>query len=219
MNFYTAPFFFPFMASSLPSYLPPFLPLPSFIKASFYALSLVRPSTTSSSSPLLLHCTIHLSPYPSVHPSHHTFISVFKGKIIKKTTPPKILLFGNHVFLPFLSFSFYPCPLHQLQSRYRLRAIESVWPSDTSGESGKVKTMEDSLSVVDDLVLMNARLYIPRELRGRVLKKLHTGHQGVVRTTMKARESGGGPRNCQRCKKRITCGLSLVMKKKESLEL
>ena len=37
----------------------------------------------------------------------------------------------------------------------------------------KVKAMRDSLSVVDGLVLINARLYVPKGLRRRVLERLH----------------------------------------------
>ena len=67
-----------------------------------------------------------------------------------------------------------------------LQAVESGWPGDDSGEVRKVRAMGDSLSIVDGLVLMNVRLYIPKELRRKVLEKLYTGHQGVVHTTRRA---------------------------------
>ena len=70
-----------------------------------------------------------------------------------------------------------------------LRAVESGWPGDASGEVRKLKAMRDNLSVVDGLVLMNARLYVPKGLMRRVLERLHTGHQGVVRTIRRARDS------------------------------
>ena len=52
-----------------------------------------------------------------------------------------------------------------------LRAVESGWPGDASGEVRKLKAMRDNLSVVDGLVLMNARLYVPKGLMRRVLER------------------------------------------------
>ena len=45
------------------------------------------------------------------------------------------------------------------------------------------------MSVVDDLMLVNARLCIPRGLRRKILERLHIGHQRVVWMTRRARDS------------------------------
>ena len=51
----------------------------------------------------------------------------------------------------------------------------------------KFKTIKDELSVEDDLVLYGSRIVVPTEKRNEVLKKLHTAHQGIVRTKRRAR--------------------------------
>lgn len=69
-----------------------------------------------------------------------------------------------------------------------LGAIEQEWPSGNSGKLSRVKAMKDSLSMVDSLILMNERLYIPRCLRGKIHETLHISHQVVVRTTRRIGE-------------------------------
>lgn len=46
------------------------------------------------------------------------------------------------------------------------------------GKLSKVKEMAANLSVVDGLIMMSSRLYIPRAMRQETLNKRHTGHQG-----------------------------------------
>ena len=70
-----------------------------------------------------------------------------------------------------------------------VRGIGGDWPERISAEGRKVRANIDNLSIVDGLVMLNTRIYIPLELRAEVLRKLHSGHQGIVKTTRRARES------------------------------
>lgn len=70
-----------------------------------------------------------------------------------------------------------------------VRGIEGEWPRTPSPEVKKVRTNADSLSIVDGLVLMNSRIYIPLGMRRKMLLRLHSGHQGIVKTTRRSRDT------------------------------
>ncbi|KAK6048607.1 hypothetical protein COOONC_13888, partial [Cooperia oncophora] len=68
---------------------------------------------------------------------------------------------------------------------------------------------KETLSIVEDCLLMGERVIIPKELRARVLKELHIGHPGIVRMKKLARSYVYWPnidddcqnmvRNCSKC--------------------
>ena len=71
---------------------------------------------------------------------------------------------------------------------------------------------ETELTVKDGLLLRGNRLVIPASMQSDVLKKLHTGHQGIVKCRMRVRESVWWPGqvskqlkelidNCSECRK------------------
>ena len=49
--------------------------------------------------------------------------------------------------------------------------------------------MKDFLCVDQDMIVCGQRLVIPRKLRGEVLKRLHSSHQGIEKTRRRARQS------------------------------
>ena len=70
-----------------------------------------------------------------------------------------------------------------------VRALRGEWPEVLSTEVTKVKGNASSLSMIDGLILMNSRIYIPKAMRREVLQKLHSGHQGRVKTYRRSRDS------------------------------
>lgn len=70
-----------------------------------------------------------------------------------------------------------------------VRGIGGDWPERLSAEGRRVRANVDNLSIVEGLVMLNSRIYIPLSLRAGILTKLHSGHQGIVKTTRRARES------------------------------
>lgn len=70
-----------------------------------------------------------------------------------------------------------------------VKAVEGGWPSEVSGELRALKSNREALSVVGGLVMMNARLYVPRVLREEMLERLHRGHQGGVKTYRRSQEA------------------------------
>ncbi len=51
------------------------------------------------------------------------------------------------------------------------------------------KSVIDEISCQDDLLLFNQRLIIPRALRKEMLKRLHASHQGIDKTSRRARQT------------------------------
>ena len=47
--------------------------------------------------------------------------------------------------------------------------------------------IRNNLSVVDDLILYNTRIVIPKQARKDILSKLHSSHQGIEKTKRRAR--------------------------------
>lgn len=70
-----------------------------------------------------------------------------------------------------------------------LQALRGDWPEILSTEVTKVKGNASSLSLIDGLIMMNSRIYIPRAMRKELLRKLHSGHQGIVKTYRRSRDS------------------------------
>jgi hypothetical protein len=70
-----------------------------------------------------------------------------------------------------------------------MKCIRSGWEGDLTEEVKRAKVNAHSLNIVDNLVLMNSRLYVPLSMRQDILSKLHAGHQGIVKTSRRGRES------------------------------
>lgn len=45
--------------------------------------------------------------------------------------------------------------------------------------------VRSELSVENGLLLRGCRIVVPRSMRGEILEKLHHGHQGLIRCTLK----------------------------------
>ena len=52
-----------------------------------------------------------------------------------------------------------------------------------------MKEKKDELSVVNGMIMWNARVYIPINLRKEIMEKLHSGHQGQVKTYRRCQDS------------------------------
>jgi transposase InsO family protein len=70
-----------------------------------------------------------------------------------------------------------------------LGAMTEGWPSRPSAEVRKVQANAISLTVVDGMIMMNSRIYIPKAMRSDMLRRLHAGHQGMVRTDRRSKDS------------------------------
>ena len=70
-----------------------------------------------------------------------------------------------------------------------LKALKEGWPKTVKGELKKVKGNMDLLSEKDGLIVMNSRLYIPTAMRENMLLRLHSGHQGMVKTYRRSQDS------------------------------
>ena len=62
-------------------------------------------------------------------------------------------------------------------------------PSQIEGPIKKYVSVKDELSVCNNLLLRNSRLVIPTSLQDDVLKKLHTGHQGITKCRQRASQA------------------------------
>ena len=66
------------------------------------------------------------------------------------------------------------------------------WPNDR-GECPRnlleYWNYRDELSILDGLVLKGTRIVVPTQCRNELLEKLHEGHFGIDRTTLRARDS------------------------------
>ena len=71
-----------------------------------------------------------------------------------------------------------------------VKLIQDGWPNTVKkcGTNKDYFNFRDELSVCDGLVLKGNRIVIPKNLRPNILKKLHTGHWGINRTTRRARD-------------------------------
>ncbi|XP_062703979.1 uncharacterized protein K02A2.6-like [Aedes albopictus] len=73
-----------------------------------------------------------------------------------------------------------------------IQYIDSSWPNSSRIADRNLKTFysrRESLSVVNECVMMNDRVVIPECYQQRVLKQLHSGHQGIERTKAVARSA------------------------------
>ena len=70
-----------------------------------------------------------------------------------------------------------------------VRAIREGWPRTVKGELKKVRSNGDLLSEKEGLIMMNSRLYIPQAMRRDMLERLHSGHQGIVKTYRRSQDS------------------------------
>lgn len=70
-----------------------------------------------------------------------------------------------------------------------LRGIDGDWPRVMTAEVKRVRSNADSLSIVDGMIMMNSRLYVPMKMREEMLRKLHSGHQGIVKTVRRSRDA------------------------------
>ena len=65
------------------------------------------------------------------------------------------------------------------------------WPSKRSlkGEIQQYIPIANELSICEGLLLRNSRIVVPQELQGEILKKLHSGHQGINKCRRRATQS------------------------------
>ena len=70
------------------------------------------------------------------------------------------------------------------------------WPSKRSlkGEIQQYIPIANELSICEGLLLQNSRIVVPQELLSEILKKLHSGHQGINKCRRRATQSVWWPR-------------------------
>lgn len=96
--------------------------------------------------------------------------------------------------------------------------IKEGWPANKTQVPINVRpylTIKEELSELDGLIFLNNRVVVPNKLKNYVLKLIHEGHQGIVKSKMKARECLYWPGmtkeieqlilNCEVCEKFRTC--------------
>jgi len=72
-----------------------------------------------------------------------------------------------------------------------IAVIKEGWPDDRSSCLPSVKPFwnyGDELSVMEGLVFKGERIVIPSALREDMLKRIHTGHMGMVKSKHRAKE-------------------------------
>ena len=74
---------------------------------------------------------------------------------------------------------------------------EQGWPTKNSLDADLKPywSVSDELSVHDQLLLRGSRIVVPSALREDILEKLHAGHQGIVKTQLRAHTSVWWPGN------------------------
>ena len=71
------------------------------------------------------------------------------------------------------------------------QAIADGWPQTKHEVTHLIRQywdMKEELNVVDAVVLRNERMVMPTTMRKEILNKLHTSHQGMVRTKQLAKD-------------------------------
>ncbi|XP_059222312.1 uncharacterized protein K02A2.6-like [Stomoxys calcitrans] len=68
-----------------------------------------------------------------------------------------------------------------------VKYLQNSWPDTKTPEELVFFQRREGLSACDGCVLYQDRMVIPKTLRQRILKQLHKGHQGIVRTKSLAR--------------------------------
>ena len=82
-----------------------------------------------------------------------------------------------------------PFPIIYTDSISTIASLPPLKSERISAEERKLRANIGYLSIVDGLVMLNTRIYISIKLRAEVLRKLHSEHQGILKTTRWARES------------------------------
>lgn len=70
-----------------------------------------------------------------------------------------------------------------------VKAIREGWPGNPKGEMRVMRGNADVLSEKDGLIFMNSRMFIPAAMRKDMLDRLHSGHQGIVKTYRRSQDS------------------------------
>ena len=69
-----------------------------------------------------------------------------------------------------------------------LEYIVNGWPEgNLEGELGKLFACRDNLTLYNDIILYDARVYIPKALRNDYLERCHSGHQGITKCRSRAK--------------------------------
>ena len=71
------------------------------------------------------------------------------------------------------------------------QVIYNGWPDTQQGLPKQLRTFwsyRDELSIDDALILKGERIYIPEPIRADIIKNLHTGHLGIVKTQLRAKK-------------------------------
>ena len=76
-----------------------------------------------------------------------------------------------------------------------LQYVKNGWPRHVdAAEEKKFVLVQGELNVQNGLLLCGNRIVIPKELRKTMLKRIHTGHQGITKCRERARQSIWWPR-------------------------
>ena len=68
---------------------------------------------------------------------------------------------------------------------------QSFWPdkSTLTPTSAIYYNFRDELTYYDGILIKGSRIVIPEPMRKEILRKIHEGHQGIVKSSRRARES------------------------------
>ena len=109
--------------------------------------------------------------------------------------------------------------------RELVEIITHGWPKDQRELPTKIRSFwsyRDELSVENGIILKGSRVFIPEPLREEFLKKLHTGHLGIVKTGLRARRDVFWPKIQQEitemCKACVICDEFKPAQTKETLQ-
>ncbi len=70
-----------------------------------------------------------------------------------------------------------------------IKQIKLGWPNRTMPHIQQYSQVKHELTYTNGLVLKENRIVIPKSLQSTILAKLHVGHQGIVKTKLRARET------------------------------
>ena len=83
---------------------------------------------------------------------------------------------------------------------------QSAWPclSNLKGPVKSFAKIRQELSVNNGLLLRGNRLVIPNSLQSEILEKLHSGHQGLTKCRLRAKQSVWWPNICQHIEEKVS---------------
>ncbi|KAJ8030205.1 hypothetical protein HOLleu_26545 [Holothuria leucospilota] len=156
----------------------------------------------------------------TVETDHKPLVSLLMTKELTKL-PPRILRFRLRlmrygprvVYVPGKDQEIKEAQMCDEECRQIREYCMSGWPPYKPGTPFMQKYFEHQshFTVVDDLVVYDARIVVPRELRRDILSKIHQGHLGITKCRSRARSSVWWPgmskmieemvKDCEICRK------------------